>query len=108
MDEPTSFLDISHQLDVLALCQTLNKLHKRTIVMVLHDLNQAARFADHLIVMKHGQIVASGLPEEVISESLLESVFGIRAQVSFDESTQSPLIIPLHSTSQLNLGARDG
>ncbi|MEC8328255.1 MAG: ABC transporter ATP-binding protein [Pseudomonadota bacterium] len=103
MDEPTSFLDISHQLDVLALCQTLNHMHKHTIVMVLHDLNQAARFADHLIVMKAGKIVVTGSPTDVITSELLQDVFGIKAHVHFDETTQSPLIVPLHSTSKLSM-----
>lgn len=94
LDEPTTFLDIAHQIDVLDLCTKLNR-EGRTLVAVLHDLNQAARYASHLITMKDGEVVAQGKPSEVIRADLLKQVFGVDAQIITDPQTGGPLIVPL-------------
>ncbi|BBG02940.1 MULTISPECIES: ABC transporter ATP-binding protein [Pseudonocardia] len=94
LDEPTTFLDLAHQVDVLELVRRLQSEAGRTVVMVLHDLNLAARYADRLIAMKDGRIVATGTPAEVITEELLAEVFGLRARVLPDPVTGTPLVVP--------------
>ncbi|APX33499.1 iron-dicitrate transporter ATP-binding subunit [Brachybacterium sp. P6-10-X1] len=94
LDEPTSSLDVAHQIDVLHLCQDMRE-QGRTVVTVLHDLNQAARYADHLVVMDAGRIVASGAPEEVLREQLVADVFGLRAQIAADPLSGSPMVVPM-------------
>ncbi|MFD2614390.1 ABC transporter ATP-binding protein [Paenibacillus gansuensis] len=93
LDEPTTYLDMAHQLEVLELLQQLNREQRRTIVMVLHDLNQAARFADYLIAMKDGRIVQAGPCEEVITPSTLRKVFNIDAEIGTDPRTNKPMCI---------------
>lgn len=93
LDEPTTYLDMAHQLEVLELLQRLNQEQHRTIVMVLHDLNQAARFADHLIAMKDGRIVQSGSGEEVICCKVLREVFSIDADICRDPRTNKPMCL---------------
>jgi iron complex transport system ATP-binding protein len=93
LDEPTTYLDMAHQLEVLELLQKLNHEQGRTIVMVLHDLNQAARFADYIIALKEGQIVKAGECEEVISHDVLKQVFQIDAQIGRDPRTNKPMCI---------------
>ena len=95
LDEPTTFLDLAHQIDVLDLIVDLNRLEGRTVVMVLHDLNQACRYADHVIVMKSGRIVIEGAPAEVVTAELVEKVFGLRCRVTADPVSGTPLIIPI-------------
>ncbi|WDS37898.1 ABC transporter ATP-binding protein [Pseudoxanthomonas sp.] len=95
LDEPTTYLDIAHQYELLELCRTLNRTRGRTLVIVLHDLNQAARYADHIIAMKDGEIVASGPPREVITEALIDTVFGMRAMIVPDPVTATPMVIPI-------------
>jgi ABC-type cobalamin/Fe3+-siderophores transport system ATPase subunit len=94
LDEPTTYLDLSHQLELLELCRGLNRSHGHTLVAVLHDLNQAARYADHIIAMHDGAVVATGTPSEVITEELLESVFGLDARVIPDPESGSPMVVP--------------
>lgn len=94
LDEPTSFLDVAHQIDVLHLCQDM-RAAGRTVVTVLHDLNQAARYADHLVVMDEGRIVASGPPSEVLDTRLVADVFGLQAQITTDPQSGTPMVIPL-------------
>ncbi|GAA4735356.1 ABC transporter ATP-binding protein [Phytohabitans rumicis] len=94
LDEPTTFLDIAHQIEVLELCARLHAEHGRTLVAVLHDLNQAARYATHLIALKHGKIVATGPPAEVVTAALVESVFDVRCRVIDDPETGTPLVVP--------------
>ena len=94
LDEPTTFLDIAHQYDVLDLCRSL-KGRGRTLVAVLHDLNQAARFADHLVVMKAGEIVAAGQPSAVLTEELVAHVYELSCRVIDDPVSGAPLVIPL-------------
>lgn len=97
LDEPTTYLDIANQLEVLELVRQLNQDKHRTMVLVLHDLMLAARYADHMIVMADGKIVATGEVSEVLTEDLLADVFKIRAQISTDPATGRPLVIPLSS-----------
>ncbi|MFT4157837.1 MAG: ABC transporter ATP-binding protein [Microbacterium sp.] len=94
LDEPTTFLDIAHQYELMELLRQLHEEGK-TVVTVLHDLNQAARYATHMIVMKHGDLVAAGPPVEVITSSLLGEVFGLEALVIDDPVTSTPLVVPL-------------
>ncbi|GGK13829.1 cobalamin/Fe3+-siderophore ABC transporter ATP-binding protein [Streptomyces camponoticapitis] len=94
LDEPTTFLDIAHQVEVLDLVRRLNHDQGRTVVIVLHDLNQAARYADHLVAMKEGRIVAEGPPSEVVTADLVRQVFGLHSVVVPDPVTGSPLVVP--------------
>ncbi|WP_091272306.1 ABC transporter ATP-binding protein [Alteribacillus persepolensis] len=91
LDEPTTYLDMAHQLEILELLQELNEKEERTIVMIIHDLNHAARFSDHLIAMKAGEIQHIGAPHEVISKPVLRRVFGIDAYIVQDPRTGKPL-----------------
>ena len=93
LDEPTTYLDMAHQLEVLELLQKLNMEQGRTIVMVLHDLNQAARFADYMIALKDGQIVKAGNCEEVMTPQVLRDVFHINAMIGKDPRTNKPMCI---------------
>jgi iron complex transport system ATP-binding protein len=94
LDEPTTFLDVAHQLDVLELVRDLHRAGK-TVVMVLHDVNQAARYADHLVAMRQGRIVASGAPSAVLTPALLAEVFSVRCRVLTDPGSATPLIVPV-------------
>lgn len=94
LDEPTTFLDITHQIDLLELFTDLNQVG-HTLVAVLHDLNQAARFGTHLIAMKDGAIVAEGAPSEIVTADLVEEVFGLRCVVVPDPVVGSPQVVPL-------------
>jgi iron complex transport system ATP-binding protein len=93
LDEPTTYLDMAHQLEVLELLQKLNVEQQRTIVMVLHDLNQAARFADYIIALKDGKVVKTGNCEEVINHNVLKKVFHIDAVIGRDPRTRKPMCI---------------
>ncbi|MBQ0928028.1 ABC transporter ATP-binding protein [Saccharopolyspora endophytica] len=95
LDEPTTYLDLSHQVDVLELVGRLHDESGRTVVMVLHDLNLAARYADRLVAMKDGAVVASGEPGEVLTEELLADVFDLRARVIPDPVAGTPMVVPI-------------
>ncbi|MFE7133178.1 ABC transporter ATP-binding protein [Streptomyces sp. NPDC057638] len=95
LDEPTTYLDLAHQIDVLDLVTDLNREEGRTVVMVLHDLNQACRYADHVIAMKSGRVVAQGDPRQIITAPLVERVFGLRSQVAPDPVSGTPMVIPM-------------
>lgn len=95
LDEPTTFLDVAHQLEVLELVQQLNRCEGRTIALVLHDLNQAARFADNLVVLKDGAVVAQGPPQEIMTEEILAHAFNLKARVITDPVFGSPMVIPI-------------
>jgi ABC-type cobalamin/Fe3+-siderophores transport system ATPase subunit len=95
LDEPTTFLDIAHQLEVLDLCADLHEHHGHTVVAVLHDLNHACRYATHLIAMREGAIVAEGDPAEIVDAALVERVFGLRCRVIPDPETGLPLVVPV-------------
>ena len=97
LDEPTTFLDISHQLEVMELVRRLNRDEGRTFALVLHDLNQACRYADHLIVMHDGRIARQGSPAEVMTGDLLEEVFALEAKVMPDPVFGTPMVVPLRS-----------
>ena len=97
LDEPTTFLDLSHQIELLDLLARLNA-EGRTIVAVLHELNLAFRYADHLIAMRDGSIVAEGAPSEIVTESLMQEVFGLRAMVMADPICARPMIVPFAQT----------
>ena len=94
LDEPTSFLAVAHQLDVLTRVRHLNSAYGKTIVMVIHEVNEAARFADHLLAMKQGQLLYEGAPDEVFTEAMLADVFGIGAELLRDPRTGRPHCIP--------------
>ena len=100
LDEPTTFLDLAHQVDVLELIRRLHAERGRTVVMVLHDLNLAARYADRLIAMREGSIVAAGDPADVITEPLLADVFGLAARVITDPVAGTPLVVPMGGHSR--------
>jgi iron complex transport system ATP-binding protein len=95
LDEPTTFLDLAHQVDVLDLVEQLHTERGRTVVMVLHDLNLAARYAQRLVAMKAGRIVAAGDPHDVLTPELLAEVFELDAQVVTDPVSGTPLVIPV-------------
>jgi iron complex transport system ATP-binding protein len=94
LDEPTTFLDITHQIELMELFTDLHHVD-RTLVAVLHDLNHAARYGTHLIVMKDGNVVAVGPPEEVVTTDLVEAVFGLRCLVVPDPVAGTPQVVPL-------------
>lgn len=95
LDEPTTFLDVSHQVEVLDLLVDLNEQRGTTIVMVLHDLNLAARYADHLVAMRDGRIHASGRPADVLTAEVVHAVFGLPNQVIVDPVSGQPLVLPI-------------
>ena len=99
LDEPTTFLDLTHQLEVLDLLRDLNRGRGTTIVMVLHDLNLAARYADHLVVMADGGVLAQGAPATVITPEVLRTAFRLEALVIPDPVTGAPMIVPRSRTS---------
>ena len=94
LDEPTTYLDITYQVEILDLLTELNQKRKTTIVMVLHDLNLSARYADYLFALKDGSLKAQGTPEEVISEELIQNIFGLDCLVMKDPVSGSPFIVP--------------
>jgi len=95
LDEPTTFLDVSHQVEVLDLLTDLNRRRGTTIVMVLHDLNLAARYADHLVALAAGRVHAAGTPAEVLTEDCVRAVFGLDSRVVADPTTGAPMMLPL-------------
>ncbi|MEU5903473.1 ABC transporter ATP-binding protein [Micromonospora sp. NPDC047467] len=94
LDEPTTYLDIAHQIEILDLCARLHEEQGRTLVAVLHDLNHAARYATHLIAMRDGRVVASGEPASVVTADLVGEVFGLPCRVIDDPETGTPLVVP--------------
>ncbi|NQX26943.1 ABC transporter ATP-binding protein [Microbacteriaceae bacterium VKM Ac-2854] len=94
LDEPTTYLDITHQVELLDLFTRLNR-EGRTLVAVLHDLNQAARYATHLIAMKDGRVIAQGHPSDIVTAELVYEVFGLRCRIIDDPESHTPLVVPL-------------
>lgn len=95
LDEPTTFLDLAHQIEVLDLLRDLNRQQNKTIVMVLHDLNLACRYADHLIAVHQRGVVAQGVPQAILSEALVKTVFDLNCRIIDDPFYGTPLVIPL-------------
>ncbi len=95
LDEPTTWLDISHQIDLLELLSSLNRNQGYTLAAVLHDLNQACRYATHLIALRDGKIVAEGAPKEIVSAELIEAIYGLRCMIIDDPVAHTPLVVPL-------------
>ena len=98
LDEPTTFLDMAHQLEVLDLLQRLNRDAGTTVVMVLHDLNQAARYADFMIMMRDGAVVGRGSPESIMNEAMMRRVFSVECRVFNDPVTTRPICVPLRAS----------
>jgi iron complex transport system ATP-binding protein len=94
LDEPTTFLDLAHQVEVLDLLTDRNRVLGTTVVMVLHDLNLAARYAHRLVALRDGQVYAEGRPGEVITVAMVREVFGLECQVVDDPVSGSPLVVP--------------
>jgi iron complex transport system ATP-binding protein len=97
LDEPTTYLDLTHQVSILELIAQLNARDERTIVMVLHDLNQAARYADQIVALRQGAIVAAGPPEQIITEEMVRTVFDLDVRIIEDPITAGPLCIPANT-----------
>jgi iron complex transport system ATP-binding protein len=106
LDEPTTFLDLAHQIEVLNLLAALNEREQRTVVLVLHDINQAARYSHHVIAMRRGRILVQGTPVQVITEQTIPDIFGISCVVIDDPVTGTPLCIPKQALPRaLTLGS---
>lgn len=95
LDEPTTWLDISHQIDLLELLSDLNRTQGYTLAAVLHDLNQACRYATHLIALRDGEIVAQGAPKEIVTPELIARIYGMRCMIIDDPVAGTPLVVPL-------------
>lgn len=95
LDEPTTFLDLTHQIEVLDLLWELNQNQGRTLVMVLHDLNQAGRYADNLVAVKDGRVFAAGKPDVVMTETIVKEVFGLNSRIVPDPVSGTPMCIPI-------------
>ncbi|GGI08669.1 ABC transporter ATP-binding protein [Egicoccus halophilus] len=110
LDEPTTFLDVTHQLELLDLLTERNRVHGTTVVLVLHELNLAARYADHLVVMQRGRIVVEGAPAEVVTEDIVADAFGLASRVVADPVSGSPLIVPIgrYHAADADLGVETG
>ncbi|MBW4081454.1 ABC transporter ATP-binding protein [Paenibacillus sp. S150] len=94
LDEPTTFLDITYQVEILDLLTDLNRKHGTTIVMVLHDINLSARYAEHIFALHNGKLVAEGKPSEVITATLVKDIFGLDCTVIKDPIAGSPMVVP--------------
>ncbi|HET9861559.1 MAG TPA: ABC transporter ATP-binding protein [Nocardioidaceae bacterium] len=95
LDEPTTYLDVSHQMEMLDLLADLNQTRGTTVVMVLHDLNMSARYADHLVALEGGRVIAEGTPDEVVTEDNVRAVFGLDCRVVTDPVSHTPLVVPI-------------
>jgi iron complex transport system ATP-binding protein len=95
LDEPTTYLDLAHQIEVLDVLYQLNRQAGRTIVMVLHDLNMACRYSHHLIALRNGQVMAQGKPAAVVTEAMVEEVFALKSRIVTDPVSNTPLCLPI-------------
>ncbi|MEQ8899385.1 MAG: ABC transporter ATP-binding protein [Roseovarius sp.] len=100
LDEPTTYLDLTHQMEVLGLLRRLNRQSGTAVVSVLHDLNLAARYSDHLVLLANGGLVAAGAPEAVLTPANLLEAFGLQAQVMPDPVTGTPMVVPLDTADR--------
>jgi iron complex transport system ATP-binding protein len=91
LDEPTTYLDIGHQLEVLELLSKLNKEEQQTIVMVLHDINHASRYSDWIIAMKEGKVFKEGSPKDIITSEVIQELYGVKTQIIFDKEHNCPV-----------------
>ena len=107
LDEPTTFLDLAAQIEMMDLVREMNRTQQRSVVMVLHDLNLAARYCDYLIVMKDGEVVSSGTPRAVITPELLRDVFEIEGSVMRDPATGVPVVVPERTLESLDQGLQE-
>ena len=94
LDEPTTFLDITYQVEILDLLTDLNRKHGTTIVMVLHDINLSARYADYIFALRKGKLMAEGKPSKVITSTLVKDIFGLDCMVIEDPISGSPFVVP--------------
>jgi len=94
LDEPTTYLDMAHQLEVLELLEELNRTQGKTVVMVVHDLNHAARYAHHMMAIHEGRLVTEGSPQEILTPELLLDVFGVKAHIYSEAGTGVPIVVP--------------
>ena len=95
LDEPTTFLDIAYQVEILDLLGELNRTKKTTIIMVLHDINLSVRYADNIFALKSGKLYAEGAPEEVINEELIKDVYGLDSRIITDPTSNAPMVVPI-------------
>ncbi len=100
LDEPTTFLDLAHQVEILDLLYALNQEQGRTIVMVLHDLNQACRYADHLVAIQQGRIFAAGDPHTVLTPETVKAVFHLDCRIHPDPIAGTPMCIPISAKTK--------
>jgi len=108
LDEPTTYLDLTHQIEILDLLYELNQSERRTIVMVLHDLNLACRYADHIIAVHNQSVYAQGAPEEICTESLMRDVFSLECKIVADPLYGTPLCIPYSKGRNLHIHSLTG
>ncbi len=101
LDEPTTFLDIAYQIEILDLLKDLNTKKKTTIVMVLHDINLASKYADYIFAMKNGKLITEGRPQDIITSTVIENIYGLKSFVITDPVSCSPMIIPISSHDDL-------
>ncbi len=104
LDEPTTYLDMAHQLEILLLLKQLNKEQSRTIIMVLHELNNAARFADYVVGVKNGDVICEGTPLEVINTENMAELYGISAKIQYDELNKCPVCVSYDLSDSLMAG----
>lgn len=102
LDEPTTYLDIAHQIEILDCTKRLNREKGTTIVMILHDINLSIRYADHILAMKNGKLIAQGKPEDIISEELMKEIYDLDSIIMKDPETQLPMVIPKSGTFLLS------
>ncbi|WP_044913735.1 ABC transporter ATP-binding protein [Butyrivibrio sp. WCE2006] len=105
LDEPTTYLDIAYQVEILDLLKELNRVRKTTIVMVLHDINLSSKYADHIFAMKDGHLLTEGTPEEIITEATIRDIYGINSVVIKDPLSGSPFIIPVSSHDTISVAS---
>lgn len=95
LDEPTTFLDIAYQIEILDLLKDLNQKKKTTIIMVLHDINLSSKYADYIFAMKNGNLIKEGTPNEIVTPEIIQEIYGIQSVVINDPISNSPMIIPI-------------